>query len=83
MGDNEVCLRAGTLADGSMLVAAVVLGYDPMDTLPLYLEKEPKAVRLLLADGTYRSVDFRKVDTDVYEIDARVESCYPAFIIVE
>ena len=83
VGDNEVCLRAGMLADGAMLVAAVVLGYDPMDTLPLYLEKEPKAVRLMLEDGTYQNIDFRKIDTDVYEIDARVEPIYPAFVVIE
>lgn len=83
VGDDEVCLRAGTLKDGSMFVSAVMLGYDPMDTLTLYLEKAPKAVRLMLPDGTYENVAFRKLDIDVYEIDARVEPMYPAFIIIE
>lgn len=83
VGDNEVCLRAGTLADGSTFVSAVVLGYDPMDTLTLSLEQEPKAVRLLLPDGTYKSVGFEALGDGVYEIDASVETMYPAFLVIE
>ena len=83
VGDDEVCFRAGTLADGSLFAAAVMLGYDPMDTMTLYLEKAPKSVRLLQEDGTYRSVDFRAIGEDTYEIAARVEPMYPAFIVIE
>ena len=82
-GDNELCLRAGRLLDGSLLVSALILGFDPMDTLTLYLEKAPRSVRLMLEDGTYKTVGFERIDKDLYEIDVRVETMYPAFIIVE
>ncbi len=83
VGDDEVCLRAGTLADGSLFVSAVMLGYDPMDAMTLYLEKAPKAARLLLPDGTYVPVAFEKVGEDTYVFDARVEPMYPAFMVIE
>lgn len=83
VGDDEVCLRAGTLSDGSLFVSAVMLGYDPMDTMVLYLEKAPKAVRRMFPDGTYERVACEKIGEDTYEIAARVEPMYPAFLVIE
>ncbi len=83
VGDNEVCLRAGTLADGSLLVASVILGVDPMDTLTLNLEKAPKSARMLLPDGTYKNVTFTDLGNGTYDFAVRSEAMYAVFLIIE
>jgi hypothetical protein len=49
-GDDEILLRAGVVSDGRMLVIAINLGFDPVDEINLYLEKEPKKITLLMPD---------------------------------
>jgi len=82
-GDNEICLRAGYLHDGSLLTSVLCIGFDLMDTLDLYLEKKPLKIEQLLPDGTTKEVSFKEVRKDIYEVDARVEPMYPVFLIIK
>ena len=82
-GDNEICLRAGYLSDGSLLTSVYCIGFDPMDTLDLYLKKAPLSVELLLPDGTAKKVDFKEIKKDIYSIDVRVEPMYPVILIIK
>ena len=82
-GDNEICLRAGYLSDGSLLTSVYCIGFDPMDTLDLYLEKAPVSVELLLPDGTQRAVSFKEIKKDIYSIDVRVEPMYPVILLIK
>lgn len=81
-GDEEICLRAGTLSDGSLLVSMYDLGCDPVESTRLYLEKEPKSISLMLPDGSLADVSFTK-DAEFYEIDARIEPMYPVILIIK
>jgi hypothetical protein len=81
--DNEICLRAGYLGDGSLLAEIICIGFDLMDTVRLYLEKKPESIELMLPDGTTKEVSFKEVGKDIYEIDARVEPMYPVFLIIK
>ncbi len=83
VGDNEVCLRAGTLGDGSLLVATCLLGFDPLETLTLNLEKAPKSARKILPDGTYENVTFEDLGDGTYRFAVRVEPMYGEFLILE
>lgn len=82
-GDNEICLRAGYLDDGSLLVSVYCISFDPMETLDLYLERAPKTIEYMLPDGTARAVAFKEIGKDIYSIDVRVEPMYPVIIIVK
>jgi len=82
-GDNEICLRAGYLADDSLLVSVYCISFDPMDTLDLYLEKAPESVELLLPDGTKKAVSFKEIKKDIYSIDVKVEPMYPVILIIK
>jgi hypothetical protein len=82
-GDNEICLRAGHLSDGSLLTSVYCIGFDPMDSLDLYLEKSPISVELLLPDGTSKEVSFKEIKKDVYSIDVKVEPMYPVILIIK
>ena len=82
-GDNEICLRAGYLNDGSLLAYTICIGFDLMDSLDLYLEKKPEKIEWLLPDGTTKEVSFKEVRKDIYEIDVRVEPMYPVFLIIK
>jgi len=81
VGDDELCLRAGYLADGSLLCAVFQLGMDPMDALTLHLEKAPAEIRLLLPDGTDVPVEFTR-DGNCYILQVRVETLYPVVLII-
>ena len=82
-GDVEMCLRAGKLADGRMLCAFFNLGYDPVETLTVYLEKEPTAIYYLDKNGEEKPLDFSKTPDGFYEIDTRVEPMYPVILIIK
>ena len=82
-GDNEICLRAGYLSDGSLLTATCCIGFDPMETLDLYLEKTPTKIELLLPDGSAKEISFKEIKKDIYAIDVRVEPMYPVILIIK
>ena len=82
-GDNEICLRAGYLADGSLLTATCCIGFDPMEALDLYLEKAPSKIEMLLPDGSAKEVAFKEIKKDIYAIDVRVEPMYPVILIIK
>ena len=81
-GDNELCLRAGYLKDGTLLAAVFDLGFDAMDTLDLYLEKAPLSIKLLQADGSTAPVSFRHTQNNVYSLSLRVEPMQPCILLI-
>ena len=82
-GDNELCLRAGYLADGRLLAMLLVIGFDPEEGVTLYLEKEPKRILRLLPDGSYGEVAFAPLGDRLYRLDATAEPMYPLVLIIE
>ena len=80
--DNELCLRAGYLSDGSLLAALFNIGFDPEEKITYYLEKMPNSAKKLEADGTYTEVSFKALGNDLYEFDAKAEPMYPVIIII-
>lgn len=82
VGDEEICLRAGRLTDGSLLVSMYNLGYDPADVV-LYLEKEPKTAKVMQPDGTLKDVKFEALGGGEYKFDAVAEPMYPVILIIE
>lgn len=81
-GDNEVCLRAGYLRDGTLLCALFVLGFDPMDEITLYLEKTPASVELLLPDGSQTPVPFTPIGDSLYTVHTCAEPMYPVILLI-
>ncbi len=82
-GDEELCLRAGLLTNGDLLVALYNLGYDPIKKLSLYLEKKPETIGRMLADGTVEPLRFTALGNDLYEIDTGVEPMEPVILIIK
>ncbi len=82
-GDNEICLIAGYLNDNSLLVTALCLGFDPEETLNLYLEKEPTNVELFMPDGSLEKANFTKTKENHYSIDVKVEPMYPVILLIK
>ena len=78
VGDAEICMRAGYLADGSLFVFALPLGVDPSDTLTLALEKEPVKIVAISPDGEEAPVAFEKKSESEYALSVRMEALYPA-----
>ena len=81
--DNELCLRAGYLADGRMLAAIFNLGYDPEEGVCLYLEKEPSKITYLDENGEEIEVSFKKTGEKLYVLDATAEPLYPLVLLIQ
>jgi hypothetical protein len=82
-GDDEVCLRAGYVKDGRLLVACFPLGTDPVETPCLYLKDKPLAISVLQPDGSEKAVAFEMVGDNLYDLDCRMETLYPAIVLVQ
>ncbi len=82
-GDDEICLRAGYLEDGTLLTAIYELGIDPMESLTLYLEKEPFAIKKLESDGSLTELKWEEVDECIYRIQTKVETMNPVFLFIK
>lgn len=81
--DNELCLRAGYLSDGSLLTALFNIGFDPEEKVKYYLEKAPVKAKRLEPDGSYVNVPFSSLGDGIFEFDAKAEPMYPLIMIIE
>lgn len=82
-GDNEICLRAGYLKDGTLLAAIFDLGFDAMDSLSLYLEKSPLSIELLQSDGSTVPVSFQPTQNNIFSLNVRVEPMQPCILLIQ
>jgi hypothetical protein len=82
-GYNEICLRAGYLADGRLLAMLLVISYDPEEEPTLYLENPPKRIRRLLPSGTYADVDFTPRGDGLYTLAICAQPMYPLILVIE
>lgn len=73
--DSEVYLRAGNLPDGALFIGFFNISLDPMDEIPLFVEKEIKSAERLMPDGSRKAVCFKKdgkniiLKTPAYTLD--------------
>ena len=81
--DDEICMKAGIISDGRMLVSAYSLGIDPMETLPLYLENAPESISLMMPDGTEKPLAFTEKGNNIYDINVKVETLYPVILLIK
>ncbi len=81
-GDNEICLTAGYLKDGSLLVSTIDLGFDPCEELTLYLEKQPKEIKTFMPDGSLNKVDFEPLENNIYSVKVKVEPMYVNLLLI-
>jgi hypothetical protein len=82
-GDIEMLVHGGYIDDGRMLMTFVDLCYDPLDTLEVYLEKAPKSIKAIRANGDLEEVDYRSVGDNIYELYERIEPMYPLVLVIE
>ncbi|MBE6667090.1 MAG: hypothetical protein E7607_02115 [Ruminococcaceae bacterium] len=81
--DNELCLRAGYLKDGTLLAAIFNLSYDPEEKTVLYLEKEPKSVSVLDENGNEVAISFEKTSENFYTMNVACDPLYPTILLIK
>ena len=81
--DNELCLRAGYLADGRMLAAIYNFSYDPEEGVEVYLERTPTRIVMIDTDGEDRELTFRETADGTYIVDTVCEPAYPLVLIIQ
>lgn len=82
-GDDEVCLRAGYLSDGTLLAALFELGIDPIDSPRIFLEKKPERISLMLPNGDLAPVEFSEDESGIYSLNIRIEPLYPSILMIK
>lgn len=82
-GDAEICLRAGKVADGRLLVAMFNLGYDPVESAALYLEAPPSRITALDKSGHEVEVPFVHDGGGIYRLGAAAEPMYPLILMIK
>lgn len=82
-GDDEVCMRAGYLEDGTLLAALFELGIDPIENPRLFLEKKPESISLMRSDGAMTPVEFSECGEGIYALNIRVETLYPVILFIK
>lgn len=83
VGDDEVCLRAGRIKDGRLLVASYALGTDPVEKPILYLEKKPERITYILPDGREEELYFTSLGNGFYSLDHRMEILCPLILLIQ
>ena len=82
-GDDEVCLRAGYLKDGTLLAALFELGVDPIEKPRIFLKNKPKSINIMLPDGSLATVEFEECEKNTYLLNTRVETLYPTILLIK
>ena len=82
-GDDELCVRAGYLKDGRLMVTVIDLGVDPVEQLPLYVKEQVESMTQLMPDGDEQPVSFRQTEDGFCTVDCRIESMYPVTLFVK
>ena len=82
-GDGEVCLRAGKIKDGRLLVALYPLGSDPVETPVLYLENAPAHITHLLPDGEEEALSFSALGNGRYRLSCELEIMKPEILLIQ
>ena len=81
-GDIEVYLRAGYIADNTMLVSVVDMSADEIEGLDLYIEKDVTEIKALTPNGEKVNVPFTK-NGDIYTLDLTVYCLKPAILYIK
>jgi hypothetical protein len=66
-----------------LLVFTVLLGFDPMDSLDLYLEKEPAEIKYYTPNCSLEKANFTKTKENSYSVDVKVEPMYPVILLIK
>ena len=82
-GDAEILSHAGYISDGRLLASFTALGYDVEETLDVYLEHEPKEIKLLDRNGKEKTVSYTALGDGKYSVDVRVEPMYPVILLIK
>ena len=80
--DAEVYIKAATTAEGNLFCAFFNIGFDPLEEIPLVVDRPVNRVRRLLSDGSYADIPFTvsghlvTIETPAYTLD-------PVILILE
>ena len=77
--DAEVYLKAGTLEDGRLVTAVFNIGLDPLEEIPLVVDRDVHGVQRLTAEGQWEDCEWQnssasgrreiRVDTPAYTLE--------------
>lgn len=80
--DEEVYFRTATMQNGDTLCAIFNVGMDPIENLKICTKDNVKAVSCILSDGSYRDVEFEKVD-NIIKTDINSMPLMPVILILK
>ncbi len=81
-GDAEVCVYAGKMKSGELLVAFIEVSSDVLENIELCFDKEVSKIEMLLPNGERKELSF-KVENGVYIIDKQAFPIDPVILYVK
>ncbi len=80
--DAEVLMKAARTKDGKLMCAVLNMGLDPIEELPLVIDRNVKSISRLCADGAFEPVSFTRCD-EHYVLSASANVFDPLVLIIE
>lgn len=81
-GDAEIYLKSAELDGEKLFCSMINLGFDPLDEIPLYIEKKVKRIEKLMPNGKYKKVKFKK-NGDKYIVDSICNTLEPVILVIK
>ena len=80
-GDAEIYLKAAELEGEKLFCSMINLGFDPLDEIPLCVDRNVKRIEKLMPNGKYKKVKFKK-SGDKYIVDSVCNTLEPVILII-
>ncbi len=80
--DAEIYLRAADMADGRLFCAVFNIGLDPVDALPLIVDRPVTKIEKLLPDGSFAPIGFTVKDDGTILTDTPAYTLDPVVLVI-
>ncbi|MBE6584041.1 MAG: hypothetical protein E7649_03535 [Ruminococcaceae bacterium] len=79
--DAEVLMKAARMQDGGLACVLLDMSLDPIEDLPLVIDRDVKDIKRLMPDGSYADVSFKR-DGDLYTLNLTAQVFDPIVILI-
>lgn len=78
-GDAEMYFKSARMPNGEIFSAAITTGFDPIEKLEIGYGKNAEHIERLMADGTWKSIDFEKKG-NIFILDTTCNTLEPVIL---
>lgn len=79
--DAEVLMKAARTEDGGLMCAILDMSLDPIEELPLVIDRDVKEIKRLMPDGSYSDVSFER-EGNLYTLNLTAGVFDPVVLVI-